>query len=123
MDEIKELQLKIIYYKKKLKMKNKDISEKSGVPVDTISRICTGKTAAPKLSTIRAIAKAFDVPLEDLIGNEDSVAPYYLDKKTGALAQELKDNTELKILLDASKDLSPEDLQTLIGMVNMLKRN
>ena len=46
-----------------------------------------------------------------------------VDNETAELAQNLKDNTELKILLDAANDLSSEDLKTLIGMVNMLKRN
>ena len=123
MNGLKELQLKIIYYKKTLGLTNKDISEKTGLPVDTISRICTGKTKSPKYSTVKLIANALGCTVDDLLGNEDSVAPYYFDKQTAELAQELKGNTELKILLDSTRDLPPEDLKTVIDMVNMLKRN
>lgn len=109
-------------YKVQLSMTNADIAEKTGLPENTIARICSGRTATPKLNTLRLLAKAFDCTIDDLSGSEEGVEPYYLDKKTGAIAQELKENSDLKILLDASKDLSPEELQTLIGMVNMLKR-
>ena len=123
MNVLKELQMNIIFYKKKLGLTNEDISVKTGLPTATISRICSGKTKDPKHSTIKLIADALDCTVDDLIGNKDAVRPYYLDDKTAALAQNLKENTELKILLDATKDLPTEDLQTLIGMVNMLKRN
>lgn len=109
-------------YKARLAMTNADISEKTGLPENTIARICAGRTATPKLGTLRLLAQAFDCTIDDLTGSADGVEPYYLDKKTGELAQSLKENKDLKILLDTSRDLSPEDLQTLIGMVNMLKR-
>lgn len=109
-------------YKARLGMTNSDIAKKTGLPENTIARICAGRTAAPKLSTLKLLAQAFDCSIDDLSGADGGVEPYYLDKTTGAIAQELKDNADLKILLDATKDLSPEDLQTLIGMVNMLKR-
>ena len=118
-----ELQMKIIYYKKKLNLTNEDISEKTGLPANTISRICTGKTQDPKLGTIKLLAEVFGCTVDDLMGLEGGVEPYYLDKKTGELAQALKENKELKVLFDAAKDLSVEELQTVTGMINMLKRN
>ena len=117
-----ELQMKIIFYKKKLNLTNDDICASTNLPPTTISRICSGKTTNPKLGTLRRLAKVFDCTLDDLMGLEGGVEPYYLDKKTGTLALELKDNTELKNLLDIAKDLSSADLQTLIGIVNMLKK-
>lgn len=120
---LKELQMNIIFYKKKLGLTNDDISAKTGLPTATISRIISGKTKDPKHSTIKLIADALECTVDDLIGNKDAIRPYYLDDKTAALAQTIKENTDLKILLDAANDLSAEELQTLIGMVNMLKRN
>lgn len=118
-----ELQMKVIYYKKKLGLKNEDISAMTGLPTTTISRICSGKTSNPKLGTIRLLANAFGCTMDDLMGLEGGVEPYYLDRKTGELAQALKENKELKVLFDAAKDLSAEDLQAVTGMINMLKRN
>lgn len=114
---------KIKHYKVQLGISNAVIAERSGLPETTISRICSGKTKDPKGRTLKLLAEALECTVDDLMDLEDGIEPYYLDKKTGDLAQKLKDNSDLKILLDASKDLSAEDLQTLIGMVNMLKRN
>ena len=110
-------------YKVQLDLTNADIANKTGLPENTIARICSGRTNNPKLSTLKLLAQAFDCTIDDLMGLEGGVEPYYLDKKTGELAQALKNNSELKVLFDATKDLSPEDLQTICNMVNMLKRN
>lgn len=118
-----ELQMKIFFYKKKLKLTNDDISDLTGLPSATISRICTGKTKDPKLGTLKLLAKAFNCSIDDLMGNDDTVEPYYLDKQTAQLAQELKDNHELKVLLDSTRDLAPEDLKKITEMITMLQGN
>lgn len=110
-------------YKAQLAMTNSDIAEKTGLPENTIARICAGRTASPKLSTLKLIAKAFNCTIDDLSGSEGGVEPYYLDTKTGAIALSLKENSELKNLFDIVKDFSEEEIKTLIGMVNMLKKN
>ena len=114
---------KIKHYKVQLGLTNEDIAERTGLPENTIARICSGRTKDPKLKTMKLLAQALECDLDDLLGNENAVQPYYLDKETGELAQKLKENKDLKILFDASKDLTPEELKTFIGMVNMLKRN
>lgn len=121
MDDI--LSKKIKHYKVQLNLTNADIAEKTGLPENTIARICSGRTKDPKLGTMKLLAKVFNCDLDDLLGNDNAVQPYYLDKETGELAQSLKENKELKILLDAANDLSAEELKTFIGIVNMLKRN
>lgn len=110
-------------YKAQLAMTNADIAEKTGLPENTIARICAGRTAAPKLSTLRLLAKAFDCTIDDLSGSEGGVEPYYLDTTTGTIALVLKENSELRNFFDIAKDLSAEELQTLTGIVNMIKRN
>lgn len=120
---MKELQMKIIFYKKSLNLTNDDISAVTGLPTATISRICTGKTADPKLGTLRLLAQAFNCSVDDLLGTADGVEPYYLDKQTGTLALALKEKPELKHLIELTKDLSPENLQTFIGVVNILLKS
>lgn len=120
---MKDFSQKVRLYKAKLDISNKDLAEMTGLPETTISRICAGKTKSPTLNTVKLLAKALDCTVEELLDYTDGVAPYFLDKKTATIAQSLKENKDLKILLDASKDLTPTELQTLIGMVNMLKRN
>ena len=109
---------KIRLYKVKLDISNKDLAERTGLPVTTISRICSGSTKNPTLNTVRLLAKALDCPVEELLDYTDGVAPYFLDETTASLAQELKKNKELKLLLETTKDLSTENLQTVIDLVN-----
>jgi len=107
-------------YKAQLGLTNSDIAEKTGLPENTIARICAGRTSTPKLSTLKLLAKVFNCSIDDLSGTEGGVEPYYLDKTTGAIALSLKENIDLKNLFDVAKDLSSSDLQTLIGVINMI---
>ncbi len=52
-------------YKKKNHLTNEDIANMSGVPKPTIDKITSGATKKPSLETIRAIAKALDLTLDD----------------------------------------------------------
>ena len=69
MDEqiLNNLSMRIIYYKKKFKLTNDIIAERSGLPVTTISRITSGQTKSPKLENVRKIAEAIGCTLNDLI--------------------------------------------------------
>lgn len=52
-------------YKKKNHLTNEDIANMSGIPKPTIDKITSGATKKPSLETIRAIAKALDLTLDD----------------------------------------------------------
>ncbi len=120
MDEqiLNNLSMRIIYYKKKFKLTNDIIAERSGLPVTTISRITSGQTKSPKLENVRKIAEAIGCTLNDLISET-----YYSNEETSELAQEIHDNPDLRILLDASKNLKPEDLKAVIYIANRIKGN
>lgn len=61
-------------YKKKNHLTNEDISRMSGVPKPTLDKITSGATKKPSLETIRAIAKALDLTLDDFSdGGEKSI--------------------------------------------------
>ena len=109
---------KIRLYKIKLDISNKELAERTGLPVTTISRICSGSTKNPTLNTVKLLAKAFDCSVEELLDYTNGVAPYFLDETTASLAQILKENKELKLLLETSKDLSPENLKFVIDLIN-----
>lgn len=47
---------------------------------------------------------------------------YYLNDETAAIAQEIFDNKELRMLFDASRNATPEDLITVRDMMLALKR-
>ena len=47
---------------------------------------------------------------------------YYINEETAEMAQALFENRELRVLFDAAKDASPEDLKTTYDMLMALKR-
>jgi len=117
-----KFQMRLIFHKKKKGYTYDDISRLSGIPVTTISRIFSGKTAQPTISTLEKLAKAFGCKTDELLGTEENVEPYFLDPQTAQIAEEVKNNSELKLLFDSAKDLSPEDLRTFLGMIDILKK-
>ena len=56
-----------------------------------------------------------DVPMEK------HTEPYYTNEETARIAQELKDNPNGRILFDASRDLSPEDVKIVLNLIKGLK--
>ena len=112
---------KLRLYKVKLDISNKDLAERTGLPVTTISRICSGSTKNPTLNTVKILAKALDCSVEELMDYTDGVAPYFFNNTTAALAQELQKNKDLKHLLELTKDLPQEKLKIVIDWVTMLK--
>lgn len=115
-----ELSMKIIYYKKLKKMTNETLAEATGLPVGTISRIASGRTKEPTLKTLRLIAKALDCTVDDLQSG-GTVEPYYLEQETAQIAQEIYEKNDLRILFDATRKFSPEDIQAVIAVAKAIQ--
>ena len=58
--------------------------------------------------------------LEEITGNDE--ARYYLNNETAEMAQKLFENKDLRVLFDAAKDATPEDLETTYNMLMALKK-
>lgn len=76
----------------------------------------------PDLETLEGIADFFNVDINYLIGKEDG-SMYYLDPEAAEIAQEVQQRPELKILFDASRKVSADDLRFVIDMIDRLKKN
>ena len=48
---------------------------------------------------------------------------YYIDPDAAAVAQELKDNPEMKVLFDACRKVKPEHMKTVIKMIQSLSED
>ena len=99
---------------------NEILAAKTGLPVGTISRIASGATKDPTLKTLRLIAKAFGCTIDDL-QNGGTVEPYYLNPKTAEIAQKIYENKDLRILFDASKNLSTEDINAIVNIAKRIQ--
>lgn len=58
----------------------------------------------------------------DYIMNGKNNPGYYLNDETAAIAQEIFENKELRMLFDASRNASPEDIMAVYNMMLALKR-
>ena len=101
----------------------KDIAIDLDVNPPTFSMWVKGK-AMPSVSVIRKIADYFGVGITDLVDDKAGKkgAVYYLDPEAAEAAQQMHDNQELKVLFDAARTASPEDLRTTYQMLMALKR-
>jgi len=105
----------------------------------TISRYTTGDIS-PKITTIQVIANYFKINPAWLMGYDvdknayqqyiygldvggvnDSTTNYYINDETRQMAQEIYDNPDLRILFDATRKITTEDIKAVIEIVNRMR--
>ncbi|MCU6748549.1 helix-turn-helix domain-containing protein [Faecalicatena acetigenes] len=98
------------------------VHKETGISTATLSDWKNGKSE-PKKDKIEKICQYFEVPLSYFYGEEpEGGERYYLNEETAEMAQKLFENRELRVLFDAAKDATPEDLKTTYDMLMALKR-
>ena len=95
------------------------ISEELGIARSTLSNWKSGKYT-PKTDKLQLIADYFGVSLEYLTTGEVKEG-YYINQETAEMAQQIFENSKMRILFDAAKDADPEDLQMAADMLYRLK--
>lgn len=100
-----------------------DLAEAMGISSATASEWCTGKKT-PRIDKIEEIATWLNIEVSDIVGSRFSKSDknYYLDPETRIMAEEIHKNPKLKLLFDAAKNASAEDLQTTHTMLLALKK-
>ena len=96
------------------------VARELGLSRSTLRDWKLGRT--PRVDTLMKIADYFGVSVEYLMtGKETEHEPYYLNEETRELADYAFRNPDYKILMSASRDLSPEDLRYVLDLVERLK--
>lgn len=75
----------------------------------------------PSADKLFAIAEYFNVSPESLV-KQDSSPEYYIDPEVAYMAQDLKDRPELKVLFDASKSMTKNDIEFVIAMIDKMRK-
>lgn len=96
-----------------------EVCKDLGISYTTFTDWVKGKTY-PRIDKIELLANYFHVSKADLVEEYD--ARYYENSDTAAIAQELFDNHDLRVLFDAARYADPEDLRTTYNMLMALKR-
>lgn len=77
----------------------------------------------PRIDKIEMMANYFGIEKSDLIEDKSDInEPYYIDSEVSKYAQAVKDNPNLRILFDASKDMSKDDIDFVVNMIEELKK-
>lgn len=117
----------------------KELGDKVGVSEGTISRWESGHINNMRRDKIVRLAKALDVPVEDIMGWDELIEheininvqapvedlvkniPYYHNSEAAEIAQEIFDDKDLRALFDAARGSKPEDLKMAKDLLNRLK--
>ncbi|MCI5952582.1 MAG: helix-turn-helix transcriptional regulator [Anaerostipes sp.] len=98
-----------------------ELSRDLNISKTTVSSWFNGKRI-PRMDKIDMLCEYFGINRSDLMEDKtDSEPSYYLNDETKQIAQEIYENPDLRILFDASKNASPEDLKFVIEMVKRMK--
>lgn len=111
------------------------VAEKLGYKSYTTIQKWESGVSEPSVAKLRMLADIFGVDMNDLTTKDLTVSSaasdgvqtnahpseYYIDAETRKLAQELHDNPELSVMLDAYKTLSPRDAKLVMKMVRRMQ--
>ena len=113
-------------------IKSADVARATGINPSVFSD-WKNKRTKPRIDTLRKIADYFGVPVDYFTGSEKTPfkyialgmfsgpGAYYTKEETAETAQELFENKEMKILFDAAKDCSAENLKKAAEYLMFLK--
>ena len=98
-----------------------DVAKSIGVSPQTFNTWVRG-IALPRMGKIQRLADYFRVYKSDLLEDTaNNKKTYYSDPEVGKIVNELKDRPDLRVLLDASRDLDESDMFELIDIINKIK--
>lgn len=98
-----------------------DIVRDLGIPFSTVSNWVNG-LKLPRMGKVEMLASYFGIEKSDLLEEKkDDETGYYLNPEAAAMAQQLLDNPDLRMLFDAARDVKPENLQLAAEMLKRMK--
>lgn len=106
-----------------------DVANALGVSEGTAQRYESGGIRNLKYDTIVMLANLFQVSPAYLLGwDEDETIEnrddmYYLDPEAAEMANELFQRPEMRILFDASRKLTKEDIEMVTALVEKMSNN
>ena len=95
-----------------------DIAEILGVTRQAVSQYERGERE-PSLEMLEKLADYFNVDVSYLVGKENK-STYFIDPEVAEIADFLHKHPRHKTLFEASKKLTDEDVQFVIGMIERM---
>ena len=119
-DDIKKLfSIRLSKLMNERDINQREIAQAVGVSESTVGKWLLLK-AIPRMGVIQKLADYFNVGKSYFLEDE-SDAGYYTDPEVAEYAEELRTNPKYRLLFDARKDLSKEDIDFVVDMIERLK--
>ena len=104
--------------RKKKGLSQIELAEKLGFSKSLIGLYETGDRK-PSFEALEALADFFNISIDYLMG-KDNKSVYYLDPEAAEMAQELYDRPEMRVLFDASRKATKEDIEQVADILKRL---
>lgn len=104
--------------RKKKGISQVDLAEQLGFSKSLIGLYETGDRK-PSFEALEAIADYFNISIDYLMG-KDEKSVYYMNPDAAEMAQELYDRPEMKVLFDASRKATKEDIEQVAEILKKL---
>lgn len=98
-----------------------ELADMLGVDESTVGKWILRKSL-PRMGIIEKLSSIFNRPKSYFLDENEYRKGYYLDPSAAKMAQELYDNPEMRILFDAAKNVSPDDLKFVAEMMLRMKK-
>lgn len=124
-----ELQKKIFaknlrHYLDRENKTQKEVADAIGVSPQTFNTWLQ-MVALPRMGKVQALADYFGINKSDLLeekGTQEEDNSYYIDEDAKELAQFLFKNPEYRVLFDAAKDVSADDLEMVKTIIDKFRK-
>lgn len=105
---------KIVALREAKRMSRKDLWKLLGdmYSYDALTKLELGKTNSPPINVLKKIAEILEVPLEELLREDEEVIT----------TQDLLNDPDLTVLMYGARDLSPRDRRVLLKVLEILKK-
>ncbi|MDD7602217.1 MAG: helix-turn-helix transcriptional regulator [Firmicutes bacterium] len=113
---------KIKELREKNKMTQEQLATKLGTSKQTIFKYENGIVTNIPSDKVEMMAKIFHVSPAYIMDWDDPEKEYYLDPEVAEMAQELYSRPEMRVLFDATKNVSKDDIQFVIDMLDRMKK-
>lgn len=112
----------IEHRRKELGLTMEEVANKVGVSKSTVKKWESGYIKNMRRDKMALLAEALQIsPMGLLDDTSDDSQGYYSDPDVVALAEELRTDPNRRILFDATKDLSKDDIDIVLNLINGLK--
>lgn len=102
-----------------------DMARRMKVSTATAAKWCTGQMI-PRIDKVQSLCNWFGVQKSDLLEEKEyrsDEQPYYLSAEARDMAEFLHKNPNYKVLFDAARNVSPEDIEFVKEFIERMAKN